>query len=61
MREKFTKLLEVKTLVTFALIGTLCFLAITSSVRVSEEFFAAIVTSVITYFFTRRQNDDTKR
>ncbi len=58
MKPKLIKLIDVKTIVTFALIGTVCYLAISSRIRISEEFFAAIVTSVITYFFTKRANGD---
>jgi hypothetical protein len=55
---KFTEnaaaLVNVKTGVTFALVGTLCVLAFRSDMKISEELFAAVVTAVITYFFTRK-------
>ena len=61
MREKLTALIIVKSIVTFALVGTLCGLAVAGGVRVSEELFAAVVTSVITYFFTRKGNTSDDR
>ena len=73
MREKLTALINVKSIVTFALVGTLCGLAVggagvehhgqavAGGVRVSEELFAAVVTSVITYFFTRKGNTSDDR
>ena len=54
MKEKLAKLIDVKTIVTFALIAVVCYLAITSKLQLSAEFFASIVTAVITYFFTRK-------
>jgi hypothetical protein len=61
MKIVFTKLLEnaaalinVKTAVTFALVGTLCVLAFRSGLKISEDLFAAVVTAVITYFFTKK-------
>lgn len=47
-------LINVKTAVTFALIGVVCYLAWHSKLEISSEFFASIVTAVITYFFTRK-------
>jgi hypothetical protein len=48
------ELVKVKTLTTLALVGTLCVLAFRSGLIISEELFAAVVTAVITYFFTRK-------
>lgn len=57
MKEKITericKLLEVKSLVTFALIGAVVALAIRQNVAIPSEALVAIVTAVVTYFFTR--------
>lgn len=50
---KAAALIDVKTIVTFALVGVTCVLALRG--QVSEEFFASVVTAVITYFFTRRK------
>jgi len=54
MKDRFSRLIDVKTIVTVALVGTLCLLALRGRVEVSAEFFAATVTSGITYFFTKK-------
>ncbi len=54
LTENLAALVNVKTGVTFALVGTLCVLVFRSNMRISEELFAAVVTAVITYFFTRK-------
>lgn len=56
MKEKFSKLIELKSIVTMALIGCTCYLAIKSNFTIAPEFFASIVTAVITYYFTRKEN-----
>ena len=57
MKGRLLKIVDVKSLVTFALIGVTCALAIVSKVEISSEFFASIVTAVITYYFTRKDNN----
>ena len=57
MRERIAKLVDVKTFVTFALIGTTCYLAVRNNVQLSAEFVASIVTAVVTYFFTRKGSE----
>lgn len=47
-------LLDVKSIVTFLLIGTLCYLAVTQSVQIPSELLAAVISSIITYFFTKQ-------
>lgn len=54
LKEKITKLVDVKSIVTFALVGTLCFLAIRQDTQIPTELYTAVVTAVITYFFTRK-------
>ncbi|MBR5286441.1 MAG: hypothetical protein IKU30_06025 [Clostridia bacterium] len=57
MKEKIVeKLLTVKSIVTFILIGVTAYLAIVSRVEISPEFFASVVTAVITYYFTRKES-----
>ena len=56
MKEKFSKLIELKSIVTMALIGCTCYLACKSNFTIAPEFFASIVTAVITYYFTRKEN-----
>lgn len=47
------KLINVKSIVTFAVMGTLCALVIQQNIQIPSELFAATVSSIITYFFTR--------
>lgn len=58
MKEIAKKLLTVKSIVTFVLIGVTAYLAIASKVQIAPEFFASTVTAVITYYFTRKENKD---
>lgn len=58
MKEKFAKLVDVKSIITFALVGCVCYLAIAGKIEVSSEFFASIVSAVITYYFTRKQSNE---
>ena len=58
MKEKFAKLVDVKSIITFALVGCVCYLAIAGKIEVNSEFFASIVSAVITYYFTRKQNGE---
>ncbi len=54
IKEKLAKLVEVKSIVTFALVGVLCYLAIKQDTPIPTELYTAVVTAVITYFFTRK-------
>lgn len=54
MKEKFCKLLEIKSLVTLALTFVICVQVIRINVELPSEFLAAIVGSVFTYYFTRK-------
>lgn len=56
MKEKLSKLVDVKSFVTFALIGTLCILAIRQNVSISTEMFAMTVGGIITYFFNKKES-----
>ncbi len=60
MKDSIKKLLSVKSIVTFGLIGVTCYLAVVEKVELSSEFFAGVVMSVVTYYFTRKEsnNDD---
>ena len=57
MKDKLAKLVELKSIVTLLLIGCTCYLAITSKFQIAPEFFASIVTAVITYYFTRKDKE----
>lgn len=54
MKERLAKLLDVKSIVTFALVAVVCIQAIRQNVRMPPEFVAATVTAIITYYFTRK-------
>ncbi len=54
MKERLAKLLDVKSIVTFALVSVVCIQAIRQNVRMPPEFVAATVTAIITYYFTRK-------
>jgi flagellar motor component MotA len=51
MKEKFAKLINVKSIVTLMVMGVFCYLAIRGDIKPSE--FMVIVTAIITYFFTK--------
>jgi len=52
--EKIAKLIDVKTIVTFTVIGVFAHLAVTGR-TVSQEVMI-IVTAIITYFFSRQKD-----
>lgn len=57
MKERLCKLIDVKTIITLLLIGTVCVLAAMQRVNIPSEFFASIVTAIITYYFTRKDKE----
>lgn len=62
MKEKFTKLIDVKSIVTLLLVFTLVFVVVFTVLKTStiDEklflLFSNIVTMVITYFFTKKKD-----
>ena len=62
MKEKIVKLLEVKSIVTLLLIGTLVTAVLWCLIRTDNipeallTLFISSVSSVITYFFTKKDN-----
>lgn len=58
MKERLVKLLDVKSIVTFALIAVVCIQTIRQNVSMPPEFVASTVTAIVTYYFTRK--DDSK-
>ena len=56
LMENLAELLKIKSLITMALIGCFVYLAIVSKLQISPELFAAVVTSVTTYYFLRKTN-----
>lgn len=55
MKEKFSKLIDVKSIVTFVVTGVFAYLAIIG--RVEAKDFMIVVTSIITYFFARKSGE----
>lgn len=58
MKDKLAKLLDVKSIVTFALIAVVCVQTVRQNVDLPSEFVASVVTAIVTYYFTRK--DDAK-
>ena len=58
MKERLMRLLDVKSLVTFALIAVVCIQAIRRNVDMPSEYVASIVTAIVTYYFTRKDDSD---
>ena len=54
MREKLERLLDVKRLVTFALVAVVCVQIVRQNIQLSSEFIASIVSSIVTYYFTAK-------
>ena len=54
MKEKLAKLLDVKSILTFALIGLVFLQTIRQNVSLPPEFVASIVTAIVTYYFPRK-------
>ncbi len=58
MKEKFAKLIDVKSIITLFLVATLVFVVMFGK-NIDEKIFnlfSNVVTMVITYFFTRKQS-----
>lgn len=55
---RLADLIDVKSIVTFLLIGTLCYLAIRQNTEIPSELLAAVVSSIVTYFFTKKSNTE---
>ena len=58
MRKALCALIDVKSIVTIALIGVFCFLAVAG--KVDESNYMMVVSAVITYFFTKRKDTEPK-
>lgn len=54
MLEKIAELIKVKTIVTFALVGTVVYLGITGKIEPKDVIMMAMV--VLTYYFTKKEN-----
>lgn len=58
MKERLLRLLDVKSFVTFALIAVVCIQAVRQNVDMPSEFVASIVTAIVTYYFTRKEDTE---
>ena len=64
VRERFAKLIDVKSGVTILLVATLTFLVIYSAITGKDLenniflLFSNVVTMVVTYFFTKKKDGD---
>jgi hypothetical protein len=55
MKEKFAKLIDVKTLVTFALVGAMIFF--TAVGKIDPEKLASMATMAVSFFFAVKLNN----
>lgn len=53
MKEKIAKLIDVKSIVTFAIIGGLTYGFVAG--KIQPETYAAFGATIITYYFTRKE------
>lgn len=58
MKEKFAKLVDVKSITTLAVVATLCGLAVRQNIVIPSEVFAGVISSIVTYFFTKPKKGD---
>lgn len=59
--DNIASLVDVKTIVTFAVVGCLCYLATIQNVTIPSELFAAVISSIMTYFFTKKVDEKTTK
>ena len=57
MKNALISLLKVKSLMTIAIMIVFVVLALTN--QMSDELVASVITAVITYYFTKKDNDNT--
>ena len=56
MRDKFAKLIDVKSIITLAVIGVFCALAATG--KIDTQSFMTIATAIITFYFAKQQKTE---
>ena len=56
MKEQFSKLIDVKTIVTFAVTAVLAYLSVTA--KITPDQFMVIAVMIFTYFFTKQPTPD---
>jgi hypothetical protein len=55
LKEKFAKLIDVKTVVTFTVIGVFSYLAVIGKIEPKD--FMAVVLMIVTFFFAKKSED----
>lgn len=56
MKSKIAKLIDVKSIITLAVIGEFCGLA--AAGRIDTQSFMTVATAIITFYFARRADKD---
>lgn len=56
MKSKIAKLIDVKSIITLAVIGVFCALSATG--RIDTQSFMTVATAIITFYFARRADKD---
>ena len=54
MKEKISRLIDVKTIITFVVIGVFAYLAVVG--RVDTKDVMIVVTAITTYFFSKKED-----
>lgn len=66
MKEKFAKLIDVKSITTLVLVAALAFLVVYSGITGKDLssniflLFSNVVTAIVTFFFTKDNNKNTR-
>ena len=55
MKEKLAKLIDVKTIVTFAVVGVFSYLAVIGKIEPKD--FMGVVLMIITFFFAKKSSE----
>ncbi len=55
VREKFAKLIDVKTMVTFAIVGAIIFLGVTGQLDPTKIFELGMI--IVTFFFVKKADE----
>jgi hypothetical protein len=56
MKEKFAKLIDVKTIVTFAIVGAIIFLGVTGQLDPAKIFELGMI--IVTFFFVKKADEN---
>lgn len=55
-KERFAKLIDLKSIITIVLIGLLCFLVVTGEITSQE--FLPILTMILTFYFVKKKEGE---